>query len=61
VGKVLSYANSVLGGGTLLTGLTNDNVEDTAEAINRNYEGGIGRGYLRATPLAAPAPACKLP
>jgi hypothetical protein len=61
VGKVLSYANSVLGGGSLLTGLTNDNVEDTAEAINRNYEGGIGRGYLRATPLAAPAPACKLP
>jgi len=50
VSQFLATANAVLGGGALPTGMTYDDVEDTAELINLNFQGGRNRGRLSATP-----------
>jgi hypothetical protein len=46
VNDVLTLGNSVLGGGPLPAGLKYDDVEDTEERINKNFMGGINRGYV---------------
>ena len=46
VAQVLQTANAVLGGGALPAGITYDDVEDTAEMINQNYQGGKDRHHL---------------
>jgi hypothetical protein len=49
VKQVLATANAVLGGGALPANTTYDDVEDTAELINKNFEGGRNRGFLSPT------------
>jgi hypothetical protein len=48
VQEVLTIANSVLGGGSLPSGLTIANINDTVDSINRNFDNGTANnGYLR--------------
>lgn len=55
VNQVLAYANKTLGGGALMTGVKYDDVEDAAELINENFEGGRSRGFLKTG-----TPSCKV-
>lgn len=47
VNEVLALGNSVLGGAALPAGMKYDTVEDTIEMINKNFEGGKDRKYLK--------------
>lgn len=49
VNQVLTYADSLLGGGALKAGIKPEDATDTAGKINGNYEGGKSKGYLKTT------------
>jgi hypothetical protein len=48
VSEVLSIANSVVGGGSLPSGLSSDDINETMDGINNNFvDGNRSNGYLR--------------